>query len=87
MVRISNRADVRGIGWKLAGYIEARRHKHKHLASTVKVSCVFRAGCPSAPLVPERRIEGMYQNGTGQIEGVRDLEACTYHAVDNNDVR
>ncbi|MGD0065601.1 MAG: hypothetical protein ABSB76_19420 [Streptosporangiaceae bacterium] len=29
----------------------------------------------------------MHENGTRQIERVRDLKACTYHAVDNDDVR
>jgi hypothetical protein len=53
----------------------------------VKVSCVLPAGCPVAPLVGERRIEDVYQNGPRQIERVRDLKACTYHAVDNDHVR
>ena len=71
----------------MVGYIEARRDKHKHLAGMVKVSCVPRAGCPGAPLVRERRIEDMHENGARQIERVRDLKACTYHAVDNDHVR
>jgi hypothetical protein len=85
-VRIGDRADVRGIRWKPAGRIEARRHKDEHLASLVEVSCVLRASCLAAPRVHERRIENVHEHGTRHIERVRDLEAYTYHAVDNDGV-
>jgi hypothetical protein len=29
----------------------------------------------------------MHEHGTRQIERVHELKACTYHAVDNDDVR
>ena len=85
-VRVSDRADIPGVGGQRAVRVEARWHQREPCARLIEEAGLLRARRLVAQLVHERRVREMDQDGTWQCEHVGRLQSGAHHAVHHHHI-